>query len=88
MQDDIEAGITTVQERSAKERLTPRRALSFLDEDDDGTNSSAGALTALINKARESVASADANTNTPEPTVPAELVVAQPETAEAAAGVR
>ena len=75
LQDQIEAGITMAQ------RPTPRLSVAFMDE-----NEEVNTVSALINKARESGVSADANTNTPEPTVPAELVVPQQEAA-AAAGV-
>lgn len=82
LQDQVEAGHTTVQERRGKGR-TPRLSLkvSFLDADDEGTD-----VSPLINKARESRVNADENTNAPEPNVPAELVVPQQEAANAVAG--
>lgn len=79
LQEQIEAGITMTP------RAIQRRALSFLDEDNETTSVSAGDLSLLLNKARESVASDDANTNRPGSAVPAELVITQPEAAAAGA---
>jgi len=81
LQEQIEVG------NALSPRAIQRRRLNFLDEDDEGTSSSADALTSLINKARKFAASADANTNAPGPTVPPELVVGQQEATEATAGV-